>query len=55
MSPAQACGHLACNFVPARLSRKILPADWFEEMRRVVADAATPELYDQRHHKQLLK
>lgn len=48
--PCPSCGHLACNFVPARLSRKILPAEWFDEMRRVVAEAASSELPDQRHH-----
>ena len=53
--PCPACGHLACNFVPARLSRKILPAEWFEEMRRIVSEAATPELSDQRHHFDLRK
>jgi len=48
--PCPVCGWLACNFVPAKLSRRMLPAEWFAEMRRVVAEAATPELYDQRHH-----
>jgi hypothetical protein len=43
--PCPVCGHLACNFVPATLSRKRLPADWFDEMRRVVAAAETPDFF----------
>jgi hypothetical protein len=53
--PCPVCGHLSCNFIPARLSRKILPAEWFDEMRRIVSEAATPELSDQRHHFDLRK
>lgn len=48
------CGHLACNFIPHKLSRKILPAEWFEAMRRAVDEATNPELPDMRHHKQML-
>lgn len=48
------CGHLACNFIPHALSRKIIPAEWFDAMRRAVADATNPELPDQRPHKQML-
>lgn len=47
------CGHLACNFVPAKLSRRRLSVDWFAEMRRVNAEVSTPELFDQRNHKQI--
>ena len=50
-APCPVCGYLACNFVPAKLSRKVLPVDWFLEMHRVATEAATPELYDQRPHK----
>ena len=49
--PCSSCGHLACNFVPAPLSRSRLPADWFDEMRRVVEH---PELFDQRNYKKML-
>jgi len=48
------CGNFSCNFFPAKLSRKRLPADWFDEMRRLVAAAATPEMFEQRSHKELL-
>lgn len=48
--PCPVCGHLACNFVPARLSRRVLPSEWFEAMHRAVDAATTPDLYDQRHH-----
>ena len=51
--PCPDCGYLACNFIPAKLSRKILPAEWFEKMREVVAANATPELVDMRHHKEM--
>lgn len=53
--PCPVCGRLACNFVPAKLSRKVLPSEWFDEMRRVVAVAATPELFVQTHHFKLRK
>jgi hypothetical protein len=52
--PCPRCGHLACNFVPQALSRKMLPAEWFAAMRRAVDEATAPELPDMRHHKQLL-
>lgn len=42
------CGHLACNFVPATISRAILPAEWFDAMRRIVGEATTPQLPTQR-------
>lgn len=38
------CGHLACNFIPAPITRKMLPAEWFAAMRRAVDEAACPEL-----------
>jgi hypothetical protein len=38
------CGHLACNFVPQKLSAKILPAQWFEAMRQKVNESTNPEL-----------
>ena len=38
------CGHLACNFVPAKISRQMLPAEWFAAMRRAVDEATQPEL-----------
>jgi hypothetical protein len=44
------CGHLAANFVPATVTRKMLPAEWFEAMRKLVDSATTPELFDQRNH-----
>ena len=51
--PCPVCGYLACNFVPAKLSRKMLPADWFAEMHRRVAELETPEIFDQRHYKKM--
>jgi hypothetical protein len=47
------CGHLACNFIPAKLSRKLLPQDWFKAMHRAVDEATTPELMDMRTHYQM--
>lgn len=38
------CGHLACNFIPQKLGRSMLPAEWFNAMRRAVDDATSPEL-----------
>jgi hypothetical protein len=38
------CGHLACNFIPEKLSQKVLPAEWFAAMRRAVDAATNPEL-----------
>jgi hypothetical protein len=52
--PCPVCTHLACNFIPAKITRKILPEDWFREMHLVVAAAKTPELFDQRKHKKIL-
>lgn len=52
--PCPVCGHLACNFVPAKLSRKILPTDWFNAMREAVDAATNPELPTSVHHKKLL-
>lgn len=43
------CGHLACNFIPAQLTRKMLPAEWFAAMRKVVDEATALELPDARH------
>jgi hypothetical protein len=48
------CGHLACNFVPRKLGRKLLPAEWFNAMREAAAAAATPEIPTQLHAKKLL-
>jgi hypothetical protein len=42
--PCPSCGHCACNFVPARLSRRLLPAEWFSAMRQAVDAATNPEL-----------
>jgi hypothetical protein len=42
------CGHLSCNFIPATLSRKILPAEWFAAMRRVVDEATARPLIEVR-------
>jgi len=42
------CGRLACNFVPAPITRKMLPSEWFEAMRRAVDEATHPELPTQR-------
>ncbi len=52
--PCPVCGHLACNFIPSKLTRELLAADWFAAMRRAVDEATTPELEDQRGHKQIL-
>ena len=52
--PCPSCGHLACNFIPAKLTRKMLPAEWFAEMRRVVAESETPEIFEQRYYKKIL-
>jgi hypothetical protein len=42
--PCPNCGHLACHFVPAKLSREVLPQSWFDKMRDQVDRATTPEL-----------
>ena len=42
--PCLKCGRPACNFIPATLSRKVLPADWFNAMRELVNAATNPEL-----------
>jgi hypothetical protein len=52
--PCPDCGHLACNFIPAKISRKILGEWWFDHMRRMAEEKGTPELYDQRKYKQIL-
>lgn len=41
------CGHLACNFIPQAITRKILPAEWFAAMRHAVDAATNPELPNQ--------
>ncbi len=46
--PCPVCGYLSANFVPARLSRKILPSEWFDAMRRAVDEAVNPELPTQK-------
>ena len=46
--PCPDCGYLACNFVPAKIDRKVLGQWWFDHMKTVAAESATPELYDQR-------
>ena len=38
------CGQLTCNFVPRGISRKILPAEWFNAMREAIDAATNPEL-----------
>jgi hypothetical protein len=48
------CGCFACNFIPVKLSLHKLAPSLFDEMRRVVAAAGTGELFDQRHHKEIL-
>lgn len=53
--PCPVCGHLACNFIPAKLSRAVLGAEWFSAMRKAVDDATALELYDQRHFKEMVK
>jgi hypothetical protein len=52
--PCPVCGRLACNFIPEKISSKILPSHWFAAMRRAVDQATTPELHDQRAHKEIL-
>jgi hypothetical protein len=53
--PCPVCGHLACNFVPNKISRRVLSAsDWFAAMRKAVDEATTPELHVQVNHKKLL-
>lgn len=52
--PCPVCGYLACNFVPAKLSRKTIPEDWFKAMHRAVDAATTPDLYAQAHYKKLV-
>jgi len=47
------CGHLACNFVPEKISRNMLPADWFKAMRKAVDEATTPLLPDARPAKEM--
>lgn len=42
------CGHLACNFIPAKLSREVLPADWFDKMRQVAGEDGTGDLPTQK-------
>ena len=39
------CGHLACNFIPAKINRAVLGHEWFEAMRRTVAEAKTADLF----------
>lgn len=48
------CGHLAANFIPAKITRKDLAEDWFGRMRRAVDDATNPELPVAVHAKKLL-
>ncbi len=42
--PCPVCAFPACNFVPEKLSRKMLPAEWFAAMRRKVDESVNPEL-----------
>lgn len=51
--PCPVCCHLACNFVPRKITRQILPAEWFEAMRRAVDEATNPELPDMRNHRSM--
>lgn len=53
--PCPACGHLATNFVPSRITREMLGKKWFDAMRGQIDAATTPELYDQRHADLLTK
>jgi hypothetical protein len=48
------CGQFACNFIPKKLSLHKIAPSLFDEMRRVVAEAQTAELFDQRMHKEIL-
>ncbi len=42
--PCPVCGELSCNFVPAKLNRKVIAAGWFDQMRRHVDAATNPQL-----------
>jgi hypothetical protein len=53
--PCLVCGYLSCNFVPDKITRKVLSSEWFAAMRRAVDEATTPEMFDQRHHKDIRK
>ena len=46
--PCPVCGHLSCNFIPARLPRRVIAAGWFGEMRRQVDASTNPELITMR-------
>jgi len=46
--PCPVCSFPACNFVPEKLSRKVLPSEWFDAMRKAVDDAVNPELPTQK-------
>jgi len=52
--PCPKCGRPECNFIPRTLSREILPAEWFNAMRKLVDQATNPELPSAVHHKKLL-
>lgn len=42
--PCPVCGHLACNFIPDKLSKRNIHAHWFDKMREAVDKATTPKL-----------
>lgn len=54
--PCPDCGHLACEFVPEKLTRAQLGEKWFDAMKR--AADGTPELptqdrQDQKHESKI--
>jgi hypothetical protein len=52
--PCPVCGELTCNFVPAKLNRQAIAAWWFDQMRKQVDAATTPELPTMVNYKKLL-
>jgi hypothetical protein len=52
--PCPRCSYPACNFIPEKITRAMLPAVWFAAMRRAVDEATNPELPDMRNHKKLI-
>lgn len=43
--PCPACGHLACEFVPNKLTRKQLGEKWFTAMRAAIDENSTPDMF----------
>jgi hypothetical protein len=48
--PCPVCGYLACNFVPARITRNTLGEFWFAKMREAVEH---PELFEKRDYEKI--